>query len=256
LDQMETTDGIIGATLSDVSSVEAVKTQELTRDVRQKELIPPDRLKEIEAHVIGCGAIGRQVACMLSAMGVPSISLTDHDSIEVVNLGPQAWSTEFLGQYKVLAVAENLQMINSATDVKTNTSRWKSSMLREHSGPTAVFCCVDSIDTRKHIWINNRRNFDFWCDGRMAGEVLRIITAWNENHESFMNYPATLFSGSEAFQGACTTQSTVYSASLAAGLMVSQFAKWLRDAPIDADLTFSIGSGELTPTILEENQDV
>ena len=115
----------------DTMSTNNLEDKALTRDIRQKELIPPDKLKEIEAHVIGCGAIGRQVACMLSAMGVPTINLIDHDSIEVVNLGPQAWSTEYLGQHKVLAVAENLQMINSDTDVKTYMSRWRTSMLKE-----------------------------------------------------------------------------------------------------------------------------
>ena len=163
-------------------------------------------------------------------------------------MGPQAWSTEYLGQKKVLAVAENLQMINSATDVKTHLSRWKTSMLEDKKATEwgVVFCCVDSIETRKHIWLGNKADIHFWVDGRMAGEVIRVVTAVDDM--SFMNYPATLFSEGEAFQGACTTQSTVYSASLAAGLMVSQFAKWLRDAPIDTDLTFSIGSGELTPT--------
>ena len=243
--QIQTMDG----RTRDTMSTNNLEDKALTRDIRQKELIPPDKLKEIEAHVIGCGAIGRQVACMLSAMGVPTINLIDHDSIEVVNLGPQAWSTEYLGQHKVLAVAENLQMINSDTDVKTYMSRWRTSMLKEEpSNPVAVFCCVDSIDTRKNIWLRNKHKLDFWCDGRMAGEVLRVITATKGNDDSFMNYPATLFSGNEAFQGACTTQSTVYSASLAAGLMVAQFAKWLRGAPMDDDLTFSVGSGELTPT--------
>jgi hypothetical protein len=249
------TDGIIGATTVSDAVNDSIEKKEPTRDIRQKDLIPPDRLEMIEAHVIGCGAIGRQVACMLSAMGVPTINLIDHDAIEVVNLGPQAWSTEYLGQYKVLAVAENLQMINSDTDVKTHLSRWRTSMLsnksnfRWDSGGVAVFCCVDSIETRKHIWLGNKADLNFWVDGRMAGEVLRVITAVDDT--SFMNYPSTLFSEDEAFTGACTTQSTVYSASLAAGLMVSQFAKWLRNAPIDNDLTFSIGSGELAPTITD-----
>ena len=245
------TDGIIGATTVSDAVNDSIEKKEPTRDIRQKDLIPPDRLEKTEAHVIGCGAIGRQVACMLSAMGVPTINLVDYDSIEVVNLGPQAWSTEYLGEYKVLAVAENLQMINSATDVKTHLSRWRTSMLdcKNTTGSVAVFCCVDSIETRKHIWIGNNPDINFWVDGRMAGEVLRVITA--ADRKSFMDYPSTLFSGDEAFTGACTTQSTVYSASLAAGLMVSQFAKGLRNAPIDNDLTFSIGSGELAPTITD-----
>ena len=38
---------------------------------RQRDLVPFDHLEEIDATVIGAGAIGRQVALQLAAIGVP-----------------------------------------------------------------------------------------------------------------------------------------------------------------------------------------
>jgi hypothetical protein len=230
------------------------------RDTRQKELIPPEELANSSAYVFGCGAIGRQVVYMLSAMGVPRIAVWDNDMIEVVNLGPQAWTKEQIGQNKAVATATFVKsFVNSDTDVLTLTSEFTSTTRIEDIQSSssygfvgtqpAYFCCVDSIETRKDIYKNPNVCHEpqsFWTDGRMAGEVIRIVSA--VSLEDKMSYLNTLFSANEAFEGACTTQSTVYSASLAAGLMVSQFAKWLRDAPFDKDLTFSIGSNELSPT--------
>ena len=47
---------------------------------RQHDIVPPDRLAECKATVIGVGAIGRQVALQLAAMGIPWLQLVDFDS--------------------------------------------------------------------------------------------------------------------------------------------------------------------------------
>jgi len=51
------------------------------RYVRQKELVPPDKLLDIKATVVGVGAIGRQVSLQLSAIGVPELQLIDFDQV-------------------------------------------------------------------------------------------------------------------------------------------------------------------------------
>ena len=48
---------------------------------RQKDIVPPDRLAACRATVIGVGAIGRQVALQLAAMGVPWLQLIDFDVV-------------------------------------------------------------------------------------------------------------------------------------------------------------------------------
>ena len=45
---------------------------------------------------------------------------------------------------------------------------------------------------------------------------------------------------------ACTARSTIFTASIAAGLMVAQMTKWLRRLPVDPDLTLNLLSAELT----------
>ena len=46
---------------------------------RQYDIVPPERIADCKATVIGVGAIGRQVALQLSAMGISWLQLIDHD---------------------------------------------------------------------------------------------------------------------------------------------------------------------------------
>ena len=62
---------------------------------RQRDLVPPERLAACQAVVIGVGAVGRQVALQLTAMGISSMLLIDHDEVAVENLAPQGyWPTD------------------------------------------------------------------------------------------------------------------------------------------------------------------
>jgi sulfur carrier protein ThiS adenylyltransferase len=108
----------------------------------------------------------------------------------------------------------------------------------------AVFCCVDSISSRAAIWRSAGRRASFFADGRMLGETMRILSAADE--PSREHYGSTLFAQSEAQQGSCTSRSTIYSASIAAGLLLHQFTRWLRDLPLDWDASLNLLSSELT----------
>jgi sulfur carrier protein ThiS adenylyltransferase len=77
----------------------------------------------------------------------------------------------------------------------------------------------------------------------MSAEVIRVLAADDDAGRQL--YPATLFAQAEAFTGSCTARSTIYTASIAAGLMVGQFAKSLRHLPLDSDLQFNLLSAEV-----------
>ena len=59
------------------------------------------------------------------------------------------------------------------------------------------------------------------------------------------NYGTTLFAQHEAQAGACTSQSTIYAAAISAGLMVHQFARWLRGLGVEPDASLNLLAGEL-----------
>ena len=58
---------------------------------RQRDIIPPERLEACPATVIGVGAVGRQVALQLTAMGIPWLELIDFDAVEESNIASQGY---------------------------------------------------------------------------------------------------------------------------------------------------------------------
>ena len=210
---------------------------------RQRDIVPPERLAACKATVIGVGAIGRQAALQLAAMGIPWLQLIDFDQVEESNLASQGYLEDDLSRPKVEATGDLCHQVQHGLELHQVNERFRRSM----EIGNAVFCCVDSIDTRRLIWESVKDRSSFFCDGRMSAEVLRILTACDAAGRE--HYPTTLFSAGEAYAGACTAKTTIYCANIAAGLMVVQFAKYLRNLPIDPDIQFNLLSTELAVAI-------
>jgi len=207
---------------------------------RQKDLVPQERLADCHATVIGVGAIGRQVALQLAAMGIPRLQLVDFDIVEESNLASQGFLEEDLGKSKVDAVAALCSQINSALQVQRVTERYRRSL----EVGNIAFCCVDSISGRRHVWESVKDTVVFFADGRMSAEVLRVMVACDA--QSREHYPSTLFSAEEAYAGPCTAKTTIYCASIAAGLMLAQFTKFLRGLPVEPDVQLNLLSMEMS----------
>lgn len=212
----------------------------IDRFVRQAELIPQDRLQELDITIIGVGAIGRPLALLMAAAGARRLQLIDPDTVESHNVTTQGYSINEIGQSKVEALACTINSFDPSIDVGA-----VKDVYRKHVPVgEVVFCCVDSISTRRVIWKSLESRLDFWTDGRMLGETLRILAVGDE--ASRKHYPTTLFEQAEAQIGRCTARSTLYAASIAAGLMVHQFSRWLRGIPVEADMVMNLLASELT----------
>lgn len=192
------------------------------------------------ATFIGVGAISRQVGPQLAAIGTPWIQLVDFDTVESTNIATQGYRTQDLGQLKVDATARAIQELDDSIHVTTNNDRYRATMPIGE----AVFCCVDSISTRAAIWRSVNKKCEFWTDGRMLGEIIRVLAVSPSNESD--RYSKTLFPQAEAQTGSCTSRSTIYAASVAAGIMVHQFSRWLRGISIDFDTTLNLLAGEIT----------
>lgn len=211
----------------------------LDRFERQSELVPAEKLRSLTVTVIGVGAIGRQVALQLASLGVRRLQLVDFDLVEPTNITTQGYCIADLGQSKVEATARAVRAIDADMNVETINDRFRPGWATGE----VVFCCVDSISSRSAIWRTLRDQCAFWCDGRMRGEVLRILTAVDS--PSRTHYDTALFPQAESQTGTCTSRSTIYTAGIAAGLMLHQLTRWLRDLPVDRDLTLNLLAGEL-----------
>ena len=163
------------------------------RFVRQRELVPSERLAELLITVIGVGAIGRQVALQLAAIGVRKLQLVDFDRVDDTNITTQGYLQSDVGVLKVHATAEASKRLDPSVEVTLVDARYTPKL---DIGPV-VFCCVDSIETRAAIWRSARRRAEFWADGRMLGEVIRVLVAADESSREHYPKPSS-FSGSGA----------------------------------------------------------
>ena len=216
---------------------------ETERFSRQRDVVPAERLAECSIAIVGVGALGRQVALQLAAVGARRLTLIDFDTVEESNLASQGYLEADLGRPKVDATAEMCQRINSGLELLEEAGRFRRSM------PIGeiVFSCVDSIDTRRLIWQVVKGQVDFFCDARMSAEVIRVLVA--SDTASRRHYPTTLFTTEEAYLGACAAKTTIYCANVAAGLMVAQLAKWLRRLPTEPDVQVNLLSMEMTVAV-------
>ena len=210
------------------------------RLIRQQELVPTSRLATTPCTVIGVGAIGQQVALQLAAIGIRQLRLIDFDRVVLTNVTTQGYRQADIGELKVNATAALVREIDIHIDVEVVDDCFRA----RYATAGAVFCCVDSIRARAAIWRSCQSRCDFWCDGRMLGEVLRVLAIDQPYRDE--RYAHTLFTSAEAQRGSCTSRSTIYAASLAAAWMVHQFTRYLRGIPVDADMSLNLLAGELS----------
>jgi sulfur carrier protein ThiS adenylyltransferase len=209
------------------------------RFVQQRGLVPAERLSELLITVIGVGAIGRQVALQLAAIGARRLQIVDFDCVDTTNVTTQGYSAEDVGVLKVRAMERAIERLDSTICVELIEDRYRPKLAIGE----VVFCCVDSIETRAAIWRSAGRQTAFWADGRMLAETIRILVAADAAGRA--HYPTTLFASSEAQPGSCTARSTIYTANVAAGLMLHQFYRWLRRQPTDNDQSLNLLASEL-----------
>lgn len=167
------------------------------------------------------------------------MQLVDFDHVEDTNRTTQGYLLEDVGQPKVAATYRDIRRLDSTIEIELVQDRYRPKL----DVGEAVFCCVDSIETRAAIWRSVGRRSKFWADGRMLADTIRVIVAADEIGR--LHYPTTLFPASEAHPGRCTAMNTFDTAEIAAGLMVHQFRRWLRSLPVDSDLSFNVLASEL-----------
>lgn len=213
---------------------------ESDRFARQGALVPRARAQALGVTLIGVGAIGRQAALQLASLGIGRLQLIDFDRVEASNVTTQGYRAGELGLLKVDATARAVAEIDPHLEIEAHPARYRPALEVQE----AVFCCVDSISARAAIWKSVQSRCRFWADGRMRGEVLRILAAADDAGRT--HYAQSLFRQEEAQAGSCTARGVIYGAAVAAGLMVQQLTRWLRDAPVERDVTFNLWAGELT----------
>lgn len=211
------------------------------RDIRQREMLPPERLSSLHATVVGVGAVGRQLAGQLAAIGVGKLHLVDFDDVGVENLAVQGFFEADVDQHKVDAVGDFCRRMNSQIEIIKEYRRFR----RDTEIGQVVFSCVDTMPARKFIFEQIQNRAELFVDGRMLGETLRILSvrcAIPEDVEYYGN--KTLDAAGDIVPGRCTNRTTLYCSNITAALMVLRMTQWLREMPMKRDVSLPLQIGE------------
>lgn len=209
------------------------------RDIRQREILPPEKLKALDVTVVGVGAVGRQAAIQLACIGVGTLRLVDFDTVEPANLATQAYLESDLGRPKVEATAELCRTLNSQISIIEVNGRFN----RHIDLGDVMFSCVDSISTRELIFDICHDQVPLIVDTRMSAEVLRILMVSDPDDHEY--YRSTIFREEEAYEGSCTAKTTIYCANLAAARAVLRMTQWMRGMEPSRDVLINLLSDEV-----------
>ena len=179
--------------------------------------------------IVGVGAIGSHLAEQLAKLGVTRFTLIDFDEVDTINLGVQGFYEREVGMPKVTAVANRLEAIHGGIEVQAFNRPHEPELIPDGA---SVFCCVDSIKTRRQIFRQYcEQPWSVLFDGRMAAESLQVYTV-ERSPDALGAYRNTLFPTHEAFRESCTARATIYCASMAAAVLCAQYKRWaMRQSP-------------------------
>ena len=204
---------------------------------RQLTLIPVENLA-IPVNIVGCGAIGSFAALALVKMGITNVQVWDHDEVSVENMSNQFYRFKDIGKNKASALRE---LIYDFTGVEITAHPRKFDMAKDAGLQGICVVAVDSMTAREEIYTGlliGSKGLQLLIDPRMGAEVYMQFTLplkadWYKN---------CLYSDKDAVQETCTAKSTVYTATLAAGMITKTVKNYIMGQPYPKSVSWNIRS--------------
>lgn len=212
--------------------------ESVDRFVRQSEAVTENFYQD-PILIVGCGAVGREVAIQLAAMGAKNISLCDFDIVEPTNVTTQGYRKKDLGKSKVSALASAMRELDLEGDMKicSINGLFEPEVLK--TPPKVIFNCPDNMMARRQVYeyAANAPEVELLIDGRMMGANLNILA---NTRDMFPQYEKSLFADSEAMEGRCTNRSNRFCAAGLASLLVGQYSNHMRKLPMMNDMLWNM----------------
>jgi len=195
-----------------------------------------------KVHLIGAGGIGSPTALALAKMGCPEIHLYDPDLIEEHNLPNQLFRLKDVGKAKVAALAKMCREFSDSRCVPHQCQ-----ITGKESLEGIVISGVDSMESRKAIWeaVKGNRKICLYVDGRMGGEVGRVIAVCPASPTDVRFYEDTLFSDEEAEPLPCTARAIIYNVFALASLIASRVKKHLKEEEASRDIVVDLFNSQM-----------
>ena len=191
---------------------------------RQLDIIPIETLGQ-QVTIIGCGAIGSFLGLQLAKMGLTQVRLYDHDMVSIENMSNQFFRARDIGKNKAVALAHMVFEYcdyGNGTYVEFEAYPFKYVPQQVDGLKGIVVVAVDSMEARRMIYESIKAKgfaVKYIIDPRMSAEFYTQYTINPFDEKDQATYAKVLQPDSESVAERCTAKSTVYTASLAAGMV-------------------------------------
>lgn len=179
---------------------------------RQRDMFDPEKHKNAQVVMAGCGGIGSATALALAKLGVPHIKLIDFDKVEQHNIPNQMFP---LG-------AEDISKVEALRQICLGWGGQHLDILalekKIEDVPKQILRGIlitgfDSMEARENAWkiAKNNSNIKLLIDGRLGKEDIVIYSVDPSNKDDIEYYESVALSydDSEAEELACTERAII-----------------------------------------------
>lgn len=186
--------------------------------------------------VVGAGGIGGPTVLALAKLGVGKIRVFDFDKVELHNQPNQVYGTLDIGLRKTYALNAMVERYADKS-ITCVTRRLRPS--DKLSG--IVIGAVDSMASRKTIWETVKKssaNVPLYIDGRIGGEVIRVMSARPGVKADCARYEASILPEYKVAPLKCTAAGIIDVSFVVASLIVRAFRLWVTEQERIPDLFY------------------
>lgn len=196
-----------------------------------------NEIQKARIIVAGIGGIGSNVAFQLARMIPANLTLYDDDTVEMVNMAGQLFSSKDIGEAKVNAIANMIYNYTSMKQVFTIKDKFTS----DKEAGDIMICGFDNMRARATFfssWVGHlkdkteeERKKCLYLDGRLSIDTLQILCITGDDHYNIDRYKKEfLFSDSMADATVCSMKQTTYLACMIGSLMVNLFTNFIANS--------------------------
>lgn len=213
---------------------------------RQLDIIPVSELG-MPVNIVGCGAIGSFVALELAKMGISRIKVWDNDEVSIENMNNQFYRFSDIGKPKAQALHN---LVSDFTNIRI---AYHARLFKPEDAAGLQGILVSAVDTmsaRRMIYesVKERPNaLKMIIDPRMSAEFYQQYTVDMKNPDW---YDKVLFEDNEAMPTPCTAKSTIYTATLAAGMVVKTIKNIIMKQDYPKNCAWNIAASSNNPMVM------
>ena len=196
-------------------------------------------LKDVEFHIVGCGAIGSSVAMQLVRLGADNFYLYDFDKVEIPNIGVSQYNEQDVGLPKVGALINHMKRVNVMIKVEGIIDRFTT---YEGSKEGILILGLDSMKARRDIvkmLVKCPYKPKIVIDGRMGAEHYQ---QYIYNNITMSQYDKNWYSDDDSDPEPCTRKATSYCSNMSGSFIANAAKNIVMKQPYFKEVTFNFST--------------